>query len=88
MYVILTYSKNAVESAALGMGPKVDVKPDELVAIRSGGKSIEELTSRILVPMATPDLKFGKRTKLRSFQFKKMHPSIKLNYKKNGDHLS
>ena len=31
-----------------GIGPVFDMKPDEVVAFKSGGKSVEELTGRLL----------------------------------------
>ena len=40
------YRKNAVANMKAGRGPTVNLKPDEVAALRAGGKSIDELTGQ------------------------------------------
>ena len=41
------HRKNAYANLHSGIGPKLDLRPEELAALKSGGKSIDELTGNL-----------------------------------------
>ena len=43
---IFTFRANAYRNAKAGRGPDLNLKPDEIAAIKAGGKSIDELTGK------------------------------------------
>ena len=49
MYIcvcVLYCRANAYANMQSGSGPKINLKPDELAALKAGGKSVEELTGK------------------------------------------
>ena len=43
---IFAFRANAYRNAKAGRGPDLNLKPDEIAAIKAGGKSIDELTGK------------------------------------------
>ena len=56
LFFFSLFRRNAVANMKAGRGPTVNLKPDEVAVLKSGGKSVSELTGQKKTPLTLPSI--------------------------------